>query len=69
MQNVAGNSARITLDHTSLILRLHEREYLVLNLTALANQMLQYKLAVADVSTYVQSAAGATTSVPPNQSA
>jgi hypothetical protein len=67
--DVAGNSARITLDHTSLTLRLHELEYLVLNLTALANQMARYKLAEADVSAYVQSAAGATTFAPPNQSA
>ena len=37
MQTDAGNSARITLDYTSLTLRLHEIEYLVLNLTALAN--------------------------------
>jgi hypothetical protein len=46
-----------------------ELEYLVLNLIALANQMARYKLAEADVSVYVQSAAGATTFVPPNQSA
>jgi hypothetical protein len=68
MQTVAGNSARITLDHKSLTLRLRELEYLVLNLTALANQMARYKLAEPGVSAYVQSAAGATTYVPPNES-
>ena len=69
MQTVAGNSARITLDHTSLRLRLHELEYIELNITALVNQMARYKLVESDVSTYVQSAAGATTFVRPNQSA
>jgi hypothetical protein len=39
----------------------------VLNLTALANQMARYKLAAAVVSAYVQSAAGATIFVPPNE--
>jgi hypothetical protein len=68
MQTVAGNSARITLDNTSLTLRLHELEYLVLKFSALANQMARHKLAEADVSSYVQSAAGATTFVPPNES-
>ena len=68
MQTVAGNSTRISLDHTSLTLRLHELEYLMLNFTALANQMVRYKLAETDVSSDVQNAAGATTFVPPNQS-
>jgi hypothetical protein len=69
IQTVAENSARITVDHTTLTLRLHELEYLVLNLTTLANQMTRYELAEADVSAYVHSAAGATTFVPRNQSA
>jgi hypothetical protein len=49
IQTVAGNSDRITLDHIALTLRLHEHEYLVLSLTALANQMAWYKLAEADL--------------------
>ena len=69
MQTVAEISARIALDHTSLTLRLHELEYLVLNLTTLPNQMARYKLAEADVLAYVQSAAGATSFVPPKESA
>jgi hypothetical protein len=69
MQTVPGNSGRITLDHTSLTLRPHELEYVVLNLTALANQMARYQLAEADLSAYVHSGAEATTFVPPNQSA
>jgi hypothetical protein len=69
MQTVAENSARIALDHTSVTLRLHELENLVLNLTTLAHQMARYKLAEVDVSAYVQSAAGATTFVPPKESA
>jgi hypothetical protein len=50
VQTVAGISARITLHHTSLPLMLYELEYLLLNLTALANQMARYKLAEADIS-------------------
>jgi len=56
MQTVEENSARIALDQTSFTFRLHELEYLLLNLTTLANQMARYKLDKADVSTYVQSA-------------
>jgi hypothetical protein len=63
MQAVTENSAKITLDHASLTVRLHELEYLVLNLTTLANQ-----LAEADVLTYVQSAAVATTFVSSKES-
>jgi len=51
----------------SLTLRLHEFEYLVLNLTTLANQMTRYKLAEAEVSAYVQSIATAKTFVPPKE--
>ena len=39
MQNVAENSANIVLDLTSITLRLHELQYLVLNLTTLSNQV------------------------------
>jgi hypothetical protein len=67
MQTVAEKLARITLDHASLTLRLHELVYLVLNLTSLANQMGRYKLAEADVLAYVQSAAGAATFIPPKE--
>jgi hypothetical protein len=40
---------------------------LLLNLTALANQLARYKLAEADVSAYLQSAAVATAFVPPTE--
>ena len=50
MQTVGENSATIVLDPTSITLRLHELEYLVLNLATLANQMARYRLAEADVS-------------------
>ena len=69
MRTVAENSASIALDHMSITLNLHELEYLLLNLTSLANQMTRYILAEADVSAYLQSAAGATTFVPPKESA
>jgi hypothetical protein len=68
IQTVAENSARIALDRSSVSLRLPELEYLLLNLTTLANQLARYKLAEADVSAYVQSAAGATTYVPSTES-
>ena len=68
MQSVAENLARIVLDHMSITLRLHELEYLVLNLTTLANQMAWYRLAEADVSAYVQIAVRAATFVPPKES-
>ena len=38
MQTVAENSAKFVIDHTFITLRLHELEYLVLNLTTLANR-------------------------------
>ena len=68
MQTVAENSARIVLDLTSITLRLHDLEYIVLNLTTLANQMARYRLAEADVSAYVQIAAGAASFVSPKES-
>ena len=68
MQTVAGQSARIAFDHTSLTLSLHELEYLVLNLTAVADQMAWYKVAEADVSAQVQCAARTTTFIPSNES-
>jgi len=40
----------------------------VLNLTTLANQVARYRIAEADVSTYVQIAAGAVSFVPPKES-
>ena len=55
MQTIAVNSARIALDRTSVMLKLPELEYLMLNLTALSNQLARYKLAETDVSVYVQS--------------
>jgi len=45
--------------------KLPELEYVLLNFTTLANQLARYKLVERDVSTYAQSAAGATTFVPP----
>jgi hypothetical protein len=68
MQTVAEISAKIVLDHTSVTLRLHELQYLVLNLTTLANQVARFKLAAADVSAYVQIAVGAVNFVPPKES-
>ena len=53
----------------SVTLNLSELEYMMLNLTALSNNLARYKLAEADISAYVQSAAGATTFVPPTESA
>ena len=61
--------ARFALDRTSVNLRLPELAYLVLNLIALANHLVRYKLAETDKSTYVQSAAGATSFVPPAEQA
>jgi hypothetical protein len=69
MKTVAENSARISIDRTSITLILPKIEYLLINLTALANQLAQYRLAEADVSAYVQIAAGATTFVPSTESA
>jgi hypothetical protein len=51
IQTIAQNSARFALDHTSVTFRLPELEYLLLNLSALANQLARYKLAKADLST------------------
>jgi hypothetical protein len=65
MQTVAENSAKIVFEHTSITLRLHELQYLVLNLTTLANQVAWYKLAKADVSGYMQIEVGAVSYVPP----
>ena len=52
MQTVAETSARIAFDHTSVTLTLHELQYVVLNLTTLANLMARCKLAEAEVSAY-----------------
>jgi hypothetical protein len=41
----------------------------VLNLTALVNQLARFKMAEADVSAYLQGAAGAAFFVPPPESA
>jgi hypothetical protein len=54
MQTIAENSARIALDRTTITLRLPELEYLLLNLSTLANQLAWYKLAEADVTSYMQ---------------
>jgi hypothetical protein len=64
-----GNLGQDPLDQTSVTFRLHGLVSLVLNLTTLANQIARHKLAETDVSAYVQSAARATTFVPPKQSA
>lgn len=61
-------SARIALDRTSVTTSLPELEYLLLNLTAQANQLARYKMAEADVSVYVLSATRATAFVPPTES-
>jgi hypothetical protein len=59
MQTVAENSARIALDRTSITLRLPELEYLLVNLTVLANQLARYKFAEIEllVAACVQNAA------------
>jgi len=69
MQTVAEKAAIIAFDRTSVTLNVPEFEYLMLNLTALSNQLARYKLAEADVSAYVQSSAGPTTFVRPTKSA
>lgn len=48
---------------------LSELKYLLLNFTTLANQLARYKLAEAGLSAFVQRTAGATTFVPPTESA
>jgi len=65
MQTVAENSARIAIEPASINLKLPELDYLMLNLTAMANQLARYRLAENDVSSYVQSAAQAMGYVPP----
>jgi hypothetical protein len=69
MQTVVEISARIALDRTAIALRLPDLEYLLLNLTALANQLAPFKMAEADVSAYVHIAAGAASFVPPPEPA
>jgi hypothetical protein len=63
----SSKTARIALDHTSIAFRLHELEYLLLNLTTLSHQLARYTLFDADVSAYVQSAAVATNFVCPKE--
>jgi hypothetical protein len=65
MQTAANNSARVIFDHASITFRLPELEYLVRNLTTLANQLARYKLSEANVLTYAQSVVGATSFVSP----
>jgi hypothetical protein len=65
MQTAANNYAKVIFDHSSITLRLPELEYLVRNLTTLANQLARYKLAEADVLTYARGVVGATSFVPP----
>jgi argininosuccinate lyase len=65
MQTAANNSAKFIFDRASITLKLHELEYLMWNLTTLANRLARYKLAEADVLTYAQSIVGATSFVPP----
>jgi hypothetical protein len=69
MQTVAENSAKISLNWTSITLRLPKLKYLLLNLTAVANHLVRYKLAEYDVFEYMQSATGATYFIPPKDSA
>jgi hypothetical protein len=68
MQSVLKNSATIAPYWTSVTLRPPELDHLLLNLTAVANQLARYKLTVSDVSPYVQSAVGASAFVPPTES-
>jgi hypothetical protein len=64
MHTVAENTATIAINRTFVTIKLPELEYLMQNLTALANQLAWYKLAETDVFAYVRSAAGATGFVP-----
>jgi hypothetical protein len=63
VQTAANNSTMVVFDRASI--KLHELEYLMRNLTTLANQLARYKLAEADVLTYAQSIVVATNFVPP----
>ena len=65
IHTIADNSAKITLGRTSVTLKLPELEYLLLNLTVLANQLEQYRLVVSDVYDYVLSATGVTAFLSP----
>jgi hypothetical protein len=65
MQTAANNSAKVIFDHTCITLRLLELEYLVRNITTLANQLARYKLAEADMLTYAQSVVRPGSFVPP----
>jgi hypothetical protein len=67
VQTATNNSAKVIFDHAFITLTLPELEYLVRNLTTLANQLARYKLAEADVLTYAQSVVGATCFVPPKE--
>ena len=69
VQTVPENAARVAFDRTSVTFKLPKFEYVILNFTELSNQLARYKLSEADVSAYVQSAAGATTFVPSTESA
>jgi hypothetical protein len=57
------------LDRASVTLKLPELKCLLLNLTALSDQLPRYKLAEYDVSAYAQSVAGATAFIPDAESA
>jgi hypothetical protein len=69
MQTAANNSSKVIFDRASITLTLPELEYLVRNLTTLANQLARYKLAEADVLTYAQGVVGAMNFVPPKEQA
>ncbi len=65
MQTVVDNSSNIALEQASIVLRLTEVDYLLLNLTVLANQLVLYRVAESEVTEYGQTAAGATAFVGP----
>jgi hypothetical protein len=57
MQTVSENSTRIAIVWASINFKLPELEYVMSNLTTLANQLARCRLAETDISDYVQSAA------------
>jgi Rad3-related DNA helicase len=65
VQTAANNLAWVVFDRASITLKLDELEYLMRNLTTLANYLGRYKLAEADELAYAQIVVAAATFVPP----
>lgn len=69
MQNAFENAVMIAFDRTSVTRNHRELVYIMLNLTALSNQLARYDLVEVDVSASIQSVAEAKTFVLPTESA